>query len=549
MAQQPIARVFVRLAAVILIIAAVLFGWGGGVQGQGNSQGADKPPKMTVMNPRSHGKSAPLRSYARPDRPGVDREAPEVRETAPGGSGGGGKPGGGGGGSTPSVDPVKQTTYPPQVSPYVIASTQGISYTGSVPPDTNLAVGETQVVEFVNSQFAVFDKAGNVLQPATNLFQVFASMEGDDCSWRTGGDPVVVYDRIAGRWVMTRYLFTPNILCMAVSQGTDALGAYNLYSYAFGPDTADYPKFGVWPDAYYFTANTFAAAGGFIGAQVCAFDRYAMINGLPNATRICFQGSSSWHSMLPADLDSALPPPAGAPGLFMQSDISQLSLFKFQVDFAVPSNSTFTGPIAIPVATYQRPCGSCVPQPGVKDQLETLGDRLMFRLSYRNFGAYESILATHAVRVNYSGNNQQTGVRWYEIRFPNGAPAVHQQSTFSPDTTLYRWMGTMAQDKNGNMLLGYSASSSSTFPSVRFTMRLISDPLNMMQPEQLIKAGAGSQVPPTGGSGRDRWGDYATVAVDPVDGCSLWFATEYLTGTGSNTWSTHLFAAKLGGCS
>jgi hypothetical protein len=550
MAPVPVARVFVRLAGLTFFGVAVLSASGGAAQ-QGNGQGnpQNDKPKLIVMNPQSHAKSAPLRSYVKPDKPSEDREAPEVRPTAPGGGGtsGNSKPTGGG---NSSGDPVKQTTYPPKVGPLVLASVQGITHTGSYPPDTNLAVGATQVVEFVNSQFAVFSKAGGVLQGATNLYQMFVNMTGDDCSWRAGGDPVVLYDRIAGRWVMTRYLFNPNILCIGVSQTSDALGIYNLYSYAFGPDTADYPKFGVWPDAYYFTANTFSASGPFTGAQVCAFDRYAMVNGLPNATRVCFQGNTSWHSLLPADLDSTLLPAAGAPGLFLQYDTDALSLFKFHVDFSTPANSTFTGPTSIPVASFQRACGSCVQQPSTKDELETLGDRLMFRVSYRNFGSYESVLATHAVRVSYSGNNDQTAIRWYELRFPGGNPSVYQQSTFSPDTTMYRWLGTMAQDKLGNMLLGYNAANSTTFPSVRFTMRLVSDPLNQMQPEQIAKIGAGSQtVPADSTSGRDRWGDYATVAVDPADGCSMWFATEYLTATGpSNTWATHLFAAKLGGC-
>jgi hypothetical protein len=274
-----------------------------------------------------------------------------------------------------------------------------------------------------------------------------------------------------------------------------------------------------------------------------------MIAGLQNASVICFQGTNSWHSMLSADLDSNLPPPSGAPNYFLQYDTNQLSLFKFHADFATPVNSTFTGPTAIPVATFARPCGSCVPQPGVKEKLETLGDRLMYRLSYRNFSGYESLLVSHTVLVNTKGSNAQTGVRWYEVRNPGGTPVVHQQSTFSPDTTIYRWMSSLAQDNMGNIFLGYSASSSSVFPSIRFTVRRSTDPLNQMQPESLIKAGLGSQIPPdTSTSGRDRWGDYASVAVDP-DGCTLWFATEYLTATGpSNTWATHLFSAKFSGC-
>jgi hypothetical protein len=495
---------------------------------------------MTVRNPVSHGKSAPLRSYVRPDRPGPDREAPDVGKTA-------GKPVGGGGGGGGNTDPVKQTNYPPATPPVTLASFTGITYTGSLPPDTNLAVGATQVVEVVNSQYAVFDKSGTLLLGPANMYQMFANMTGDDCSWRSGGDPVVLYDRLAGRWLVARYLFTPNILCVAVSQTTDATGAFNLYSYAFGPDTADYPKFGVWPDGYYFTANTFAANDGpFMGAQACAFDRYAMLAGLVNAAVICYQGNSSWHSLLPSDLDSDLPPPAGSPNYFMQLDSGALSLFRFRPDFSTPANSTFTGPTTIPVAKFAS-TGS-IPQPNVPDKLESLSGRLMYRLSYRNFGAYESILATHTVQIQLNGNGSQSGVRWYEIRNPGATPTVRQQSTFSPDSTTYRWLPSLAQDKFGNVLLGYSASSSTVYPSIRITVRRSTDALGQMQPEMLVKTGLGSQtVSPTSTSGRDRWGDYASVAVDP-DGCTLWFATEYLTTTGPTAWATHLFSAKFSGC-
>jgi hypothetical protein len=513
-------------------------------QGQGDPpQTPPGQPKMTVKNPRGHAKSAPLKSYVRPDRPGPDIEAPDVGQTskAPGGGGGGGT---GGGGNT---DPVKQTVYPPATPPLTLASFTGITYTGSVPPDTNIAVGPTQVVEVVNSQYAVFDKSGSLLLGPANMFQMFVSMTGDDCSWRTGGDPVVLYDRLAGRWLVARYLFTPNILCVAVSQTTDATGAFNLYSYAFGPNTADYPKFGVWPDGYYFTANTFAANDGpFIGAQACAFDRYAMLQGLANAPVICYQGTTAWRSLLPSDLDSDLPPPAGAPNYFLQLESGALSLFKFRPDFSAPVNSSFTGPTTIPVAKFAT--SGSVPQPNVTTRLESLSGRLMYRLSYRNFGAYESLLATHTVQVQLNGSGSQSGIRWYEIRTPGGTPTVHQQSTYSPDSTTWRWMPSMAQDKFGNVLLGYSASSSTVYPSVRIAVRQMGDAPGRLQPELLVKAGLGSQtISPTSTSGRNRWGDYASVAVDP-DGCTLWFSTEYLSATGPDVWATHLYSAKFSGC-
>ena len=300
------------------------------------------------------------------------------------------------------------------------------------------------------------------------------------------------------------------------------------------------------------SANTFSPSGSFMGGQACAFDRARMLTGL-SASVVCFQSSGSWPSLLPADLDSAALPPAGAPNYFVNLDTgaNALNLYKFHADFTTPANSTFTGPTKITVAKFDVPCGACVPQPGVKEQLETLGSRLMFRLSYNNFGGYESLLVNHAVQIVINSNTKtQTGIRWYEIRNPGGTPVAAQQSTFSPDTTTYRWMGSIAQDKQGNMFLGYSASSSTLFPGIRYTGRLATDPLNQMQPERTLIAGLGNQIlSPSNTSGRDRWGDYATVALDPADGCTFWFATEYLTFSGYNNWATHLVAARFPGCS
>jgi hypothetical protein len=176
----------------------------------------------------------------------------------------------------------------------------------------------------------------------------------------------------------------------------------------------------------------------------------------------------------------------------------------------------------------------------------------MYRLSYRNFGTYESLLVTHTVQVTQSGaSGTQTGLRWYEIRNPNGTgrnnpPVIYQQSTFSPDSTTYRWMGSIAQDRLGNMLLGYSASSSTLFPSIRYTGRLSTDPLNQMESEAEILRGTGSQVLGTGAT-RDRWGDYTSVAVDPVDDCTLWFVSEFVPATGL-AWETHLASFQFPTC-
>ena len=173
----------------------------------------------------------------------------------------------------------------------------------------------------------------------------------------------------------------------------------------------------------------------------------------------------------------------------------------------------------------------------------------MYRLAYRNFGSYESMVVTHSVTVGATkGKNRSSGysgVRWYEILNPGGAVSLYQASTFAPDTT-YRWMGSIAQDKQGNMALGYSASSSAIHPAIRFTGRLVADQLNTMQAETSIIEGAGSQIKDA--YNLSRWGDYSAITIDPVDDCTFWYTNEYLKTNGTFNWSTQIASFKFPGC-
>jgi hypothetical protein len=468
---------------------------------------------------------------------------------------------------------VLQKTYPSLVA-FPQVHFDGIGWNGGSPPDPNLAVGTSQVVEIVNTMFAVFDKSGTPSSPPAKINTLFSSLTSSPCSFANGGDPIVLYDQLSNRWFISQLEFPRTVngvsngvvgdhVCVGISQTSDALGAYNLYDFNFDPagvNFPDYPKFGVWPDAYYFSANTFQNGSTFIGAQACAFDRNAMIAGASNPQVICFQ-SSSFHSLLPSGLDGTRQPPPGSPNYFMQSNCcTTLSLYKFHADFVTPASSTFTGPVNISVAKYSPSGGgNTVPQPGTTDKLEDFGGgRLLYRLSYRNFGTYESLLVSHSVQVDANApGGSQSGVRWYEIRNPGavarankGGPVVYQQSTFSPDSTTWRWMGSIGQDKAGNMLLGYSASSSTLFPSIRYTGRRAGiDPLNQMESEGQIYNGLGSQlINPNAPTTRNRWGDYTSVAVDPTDDCTLWFVSEYLPSTGFNLWQTHLASFKFVEC-
>src|SRR5258707_1380916 len=411
----------------------------------------------------------------------------------------------------------------------------------SAPPDTNGAVGATQYVQWVNSSFAVFDKStGALVAGPTAGNQLWAGF-GGGCQTNNDGDPIALYDKAANRWILTQFSVTttPFLQCVAVSTTSDATGTYNRYAFQYS-NFDDYPKMGVWPDAYYITFNMFNG-NTFVEGDACAYDRTAMLSGAA-ATQICFQQGNSIGGLLPSDVDGITAPPVGSPNyLVIFSSWTNLALFKFHVDFANPLNSTFTGPANITVAAFTPLCGggTCVPQPGTTQVLDSLADRLMYRLAYRNFGDHESLVVNHSVAVNSTG-----GVRWYEIQDPNGAHTLAQQSTFSPDAN-FRWMGSVAMDHVGNMAMGYSISGSGTSPSIAATGRLFSDPANTMQAESLFIGAAGSQVGLFHGQPLTRWGDYSAMQVDPSDDCTFWFTSEYMKTTGIFNWNTRITSFKF----
>ncbi|MFJ2577941.1 hypothetical protein [Kitasatospora aureofaciens] len=368
---------------------------------------------------------------------------------------------------------------------------------------------------------------------------------GGFCESTNDGDAVVRWDTLASRWVVTQFADVrsasgPYYECMAVSTTADATGTYNRYAFQFA-DFPDYPKLSVWPDGYYITYNMFTPAGAFLNAQVCAMDRSGMLTGAA-ATQQCYTTSSSYGGLLASDLDGATAPPAGEPATLVGLGLTNTSLayWKFHVDWTTPANSTFTGPTSLTVASYTTACGTsgtCIPQGGTTQQLDSLSDRLMFRLAYRNYGDHESLVVNHSVTAGSS-----VGARWYEFRLSGGNPTVYQQGTYAPDST-YRWMGSIAQDKAGNIGLGYSQSSSSTHPSIRYTGRLAGDALGTMtQGEVTALTGAGSQT------SYSRWGDYTSMAIDPVDDCTFWYTDEYEPATGNFNWATRISSFTLPGC-
>jgi hypothetical protein len=384
-------------------------------------------------------------------------------------------------------------------------------------------------VQWVNAQFAVFDKVTGAVVAGPNDGNTLWTGFGGGCETNNDGDPIVQYDKMANRWIFTQFSIVtlPYTQCVAVSTTSDATGTYNRYAFSFGnADLPDYPKLGVWPDAYYMSFNLFLNGHTFIGADACALDRNAILAG-NDATIICFPQPSSVASLLPSDMDGTIPPAAGEPAFFMNFGTGTIQLWAFHVDFTTPANATFTGPTVLTVASFTKRCfQSCVQQPGTTQRLDALGDRPMYRLAYRQFlNGVESLVFNHSI---------STGVRWYEVRSPNGTPTVFQQGTFGPNSTT-RWMGSIAMDQSGDMALGYSVSSSSVYPSIYFTGRVASDTPGSMEGEQLIFSGSGSQT-----GGVSRWGDYSAMTVDPVDDCTFWYTQEYIQSNGSFNWNTRI---------
>ena len=445
-------------------------------------------------------------------------------------------------------DPVIQTSTSGYVATTGFLNIAGVGngdygfVPNAAPPDTNGAVGDTQYVQWVNESFAIFNKTTGALVYGPVAGNTLWSGFGGGCQTNNDGDPVVAYDKAANRWVMTQFSVTttPYLQCVAVSTTSDATGTWNRYSFS-QPSFNDYPKIGVWSDGYYISFNMFSG-NTFAGGRACAFERTKMLAGNP-ASQICFQLSTLYGGLLPADLDGSTPPPAGTPNPFVAfgNDAASLDIWKFHADFATPANSTFVhSNLAAPA--FSPACnggGTCIPQSGTTQQLDSLADRLMYRLGYRNFGDHESLVLNHSVTAGSS-----VGIRWYELRGISGTPTVYQSGTYAPDAT-YRWMGSIAMDKVGNIAVGYSASSSSIHPGIRYTGRVPTDPLGALQAENIILIGNGSQT----GSNLSRWGDYSAMTIDPTDDCTFFYTSEYEKVNGAFNWSTQIASFKFPGCS
>jgi hypothetical protein len=466
--------------------------------------------------------------------------------------------------------------------PTPLANFEGLSnqdnfniYGGRVnPPDPNGDVGPNHYVEMVNLAFAVYDKAGNKLLgpvPIGSLWSGFAVPDCDD----TSGDPVVLYDQLADRWLLTQ--FTTNgpeyWNCVAVSTTGDPTGSYYRYAFSTGVNFPDYPKYSVWTDSYVITTREFGPTVEY-GIGVYGLEKNKMLNGEPNARAVSFFLDSNvvplnliGDGLLPADIDGKQKPKTDTaiPIVGTQDDggpygaaFDALNIWDLNVRWRSTPIASIALATQLPVASFDSifPCAptsrDCLPQPGIVNPAQYLDilsyrQRPTFRLAYRNFKDYESLVTNQSVEALPG----IAGVRWYEIRRDAaGDYSLYQQGTYAPNDGVHRWMGSIAQDKQGNAALGYSVVNGvDVFPGIRYTGRLAGDPLGQMTlGEGTIIDGSGVQT-----TTNSRWGDYTDMTVDPTDDCTFWYVNEYYTAAGQASspagWQTRIASFKLPGCS
>jgi hypothetical protein len=413
---------------------------------------------------------------------------------------------------------------------------------GFAPPDTHGDVGLTHYMQMVNCTFQIFTKAGvSTYGPVNNsvLWDGFAGPWSNS----NDGDPIVLYDQYADRWVASQFALPfypagPFYELIAISDDGDPNGTWYRYAYEFA-NMPDYPKFGVWPDGYYMTINQFKSnSGTFAGAAVCVLERNAMLastnNNIVPARMVMFNLGTSYGSLLPADADGTQLPTGG--NFLANLGTNSLRIWKATINWTTPSSSTISLTQTLTTQAYSY-SGITINQPGTSQTLDPLASRLMYRLQYRNFGNYEVMLTNHTVNANGAG---QAGVRWYELRRTNGGPwSIYQQGTYSPNDGRDRWMGSIAMNGSGDIAIGYSVSSSNTYPSIRFAGQTAGSPLGTMDvTETTIHAGAASQT------GVNRWGDYSMMSVDPSDDETFWYTNEYSNG-GWN-WKTKIASFTFG---
>ncbi|MEP7256192.1 MAG: T9SS type A sorting domain-containing protein [Ferruginibacter sp.] len=418
----------------------------------------------------------------------------------------------------------------------------GQGYTGVTPSDNNMASGPNHIIQMINnsssSLIRIWDKVGNILVNSI----VLSSITGVSGF----GDPVVVYDQFADRYLISEFANVGNHIIIAISQTNDPTGSYYIYNYTT-PNFPDYFKIATWGNSYIVTSNENSPA-------LYALDRTKMLAGTPTTLAQRFTIPSyptiGFQAATPVDMIGTAAAPAGSPALFMRmADDAwttgiqdRLEIFSLAVDWVTPANTTLTGPLLLPTLPFSTNfCGyttfSCIPQQGSAVRLDPLREVLMNKILYRNFGTYETIVCTH---IDELDGNSHAGVRWYELRKIGANPwTIFQQGTYGlPADPLHRWMSCIGVNPDNSIGLGYNVAGPTSFPSIRFTGRKSCDPLGVMtEPEQTVIAGSAP-------SSSNRYGDYNGMTIDPVDG-SFWMTANY-NPTGQ--WATRIANFSITPC-
>ena len=491
-----------------------------------------------------------------------------------------------------SPDGVLQLLSPTPTIPGPLQTFEGLSNLDNFnifgfrvnPPDPNGEVGPNHYVEMINLVFAVYDKAGNLLLGPVDTGSLWAGFAIPDCT-DPSGDPVVLYDQIVDRWLLSQFTTRgPEFFnCVAISTTGDPTGSYYRYAFSTGVNFPDYPKYGNWTDSYVITTREFGPTIEY-GIGVYALEKNKMVNGNPNARNVRFfiDGNNPdllplvGDGLLPADVDGKQKPKTDTaiPIVGTQDDnasygatFDALNIWDLTIKWRSTPIATLTLNTQLPTASFNSifPCApgsrDCLPQPGITNPDQYLDilsyrQRPTFRLAYRNFKTYEALVTNQSVEATPG----VAGARWYEIRRINGTYSLYQQGTYAPGDGVHRWMGSIAQDKNGNIALGYSVvNGTDVFPGIRYTGRLAGDPLGQMTlGEGTIIDGAGVQT-----TTNSRWGDYTDMTVDPTDDCTFWYVNEYYEVSGlplplpppplpppgtTAPWQTRIGSFKLPGC-
>jgi hypothetical protein len=450
---------------------------------------------------------------------------------------------------------ASRVATPTSVTPIRVASFDGIPATGFLPPDTVGAVGPKHYIQMLNTSFAIYDKQGHRLAGPSDINTLWQGF-GGPCEAENAGDPIVRYDHLADRWLISQFAIDEHMQCIAISRGPDPVTA-GWFLYAFKtvladgtPVTPDYPKIGVWSDGYYMGTQR-----GFPndGLDVWAFERDKMLAGAP-ARQVEFAVKAPSLFLMPSDLDGPAPP-HGTPNFFVRAvdgdrfgGKDRVEVFAFSVNWANPSASTFKLHSRIPTVKFDSVLcqasllGPCVPQPGTSQRLETLTVWPMWRAQYRNFGSHETLMMNHTVDAT---GTEVAGVRWYELRRTNnGLWTIQQQGTHAPNDGTHRWMASIAMDDAGNIAAGYSVSSGSVSPGLRAAFRVPSDPAGSLpQAELTLRKGKGSQTDPSA-----RWGNYSSMEIDPDKKCTFWYTGQYYDKTSAAGWKTRIVAFRIPNC-